>query len=194
MNRKDPSSEADWILALKDGTIWAYNELFHRYGKRLYGFSIGYLKSAQDAEEIVQEVFLKIWKNREELSDQKSFDAYLFTIAKNGVLNTIRKAQSEKVYLNYLQIHPEKNILLDEELNFKELERAYNKVIELLSPRRKEIFIMSKKLALSNADIAEKMNISIKTVENQMTSAISEIRRNLRSLGFSGIIFLELFH
>ena len=187
-------SEADWILALKEGNLWAYNELFERYGNRLYRFSIGYLKSAQDAEEIVQEVFLKIWKNREELSDQKSFESYLFTIAKNGILNTIRKAQSEKVYLSYLKLHPGKNILLDEELDFKELERAYKKGIEELSPRRKEIFIMSKELSLSNAEIAEKLNISIKTVENQMTSALADIRKNLRSLGFSGIIFLELFH
>jgi len=193
MNRKVPFSEADWVLALKNGNLWAYNELFDRYGKRLYGFAIGYLKSVPDAEEIVQEVFLKIWKNREDISVDKSFESYLFTIAKNGILNTIRKSQSEKVYLSYLKIHPEKNILLDEELNFKELERAYKKGIELLSPRRKEIYLMNRELALSNAEIAEKMNISIKTVENQMTSAISDIRRNLRSLGFSGIIFFELF-
>ena len=171
----------------------AFNKIFDRYGKRLYHFSLGYLKSSANAEEIVQDVFLKIWSNREELSVQKSFESYLFTIAKNGILNTIRKSNSEQTYLNYAKLHPGKNILVDEELDFKELEKSYKQSIEMLSPRRKEIYLLSREQSLSNAEIAEKMNISIKTVENQMTSAISEIRKNLRSLGFSGIIFFELF-
>jgi RNA polymerase sigma-70 factor (ECF subfamily) len=193
LNKSEHISESDWIQALKRGDIHAFNELFDRYGKRLYRFSMGYLKSTADAEEIVQEVFLKIWHNREELSAQKSFEAYLFTIAKNGILNTIRKSKSEQVYLNYVKIHPEKNVLLDDELNFNELDQAYKEAVEQLSPRRKEIFLLSREQFFTNAEIAEKMNISVKTVENQMTSALSEIRKSLRSLGFSGIIFFELF-
>ncbi len=186
-------SEAEWILALKEGDLQAFNELFAQYGKRLYHFSLGYLKSAENAEEIVQEVFMKIWDNRLELSAQKSLESFLFTIARNGILNTIRKSKSEQAYLNYVKIHPGKHVLLDEELNFNELEKAYHQAIEQLSPRRKEIFLLSREKAFSNAEIAEKMNISVKTVENQMTSAISEIKNNLRTLGFSGIIFFELF-
>lgn len=186
-------SETEWILALKEGDLVAFNHLFDRYGKRLFHFSIGYLKSAENAEEIVQEVFMRIWENRLELSAQKSIEAYLFTIARNGILNTIRKSKSEQAYLNYTKINSGKSVLLDEELNFNELEEAYNQVIEQLSPRRKEIFLLSKAQSFSNVEIAKKMNISVKTVENQMTSAISEIRKNLRSLGFSGIIFFELF-
>lgn len=186
-------SETEWILALKEGDLVAFNHLFDRYGKRLFHFSIGYLKSTENAEEIVQEVFMRIWENRLELSAQKSLEAYLFTIARNGILNTIRKSKSEQAYLNYTKINSGKNVLLDEELNFNELEEAYHQVIEQLSPRRKEIFLLSREQSFSNVEIAEKMNISVKTVENQMTSAISEIRKNLRSLGFSGIIFFELF-
>lgn len=193
MNINDYISDADLILSLKEGDMKAFNKIFDRYGKRLYHFSLGYLKSSANAEEIVQDVFLKIWSNREELSVQKSFESYLFTIAKNGILNTIRKSNSEQTYLNYAKLHPGKNILVDEELDFKELEKSYKQSIEMLSPRRKEIYLLSREQSLSNAEIAEKMNISIKTVENQMTSAISEIRKNLRSLGFSGIIFFELF-
>jgi len=193
MKKNDPISETDLVLALKDGNLQAFSELFDQYGKRLYHFSIRYLKSVEDAEEIVQDVFLKIWINRAELSAQKSFESYLFTITKNGILNTIRKSKSEQVYQNYVKLHPQKNVLLDDELDFNELEIAYKKVVDKLSPRRREIFILSRDQSLSNAEIAVKMNISLKTVENQMTSALSEIRRNLRSLGFSGIIFFELF-
>lgn len=193
MNKIDLFSDADLIIALKEGNLNAFNQVFDRYAKRLYRFSMGYLKSAENAEEIVQEVFLKIWNNREELIVQKSFDSYLFTIAKNGILNTIRKSKSEQAYLSYAKLYPGKNVLLDQELDFKELEKAYQEAIAQLSPRRKEIFLLSREQSLSNAEIAKRMNISVKTVENQMTSALAEIRKNLRSLGFSGIIFFELF-
>jgi RNA polymerase sigma-70 factor (ECF subfamily) len=84
-------------------------------------------------------------------------------------------------------------VLLDEELDFKELEKAYKSSIEQLSPRRKEIFVLSREQNLTNAEIAKKLGISVKTVENQVTSALSEIKNTLRSAGFSGLIFLELF-
>jgi RNA polymerase sigma-70 factor (ECF subfamily) len=187
------NSETDWIIALKDGNLQAFNELFDRYAKRLYHFSFGYLKSAEDAEEIVQEVFMKIWNNRMELLVQASIDSYIFTIAKNGILNTIRKLKSEQAYLNYIKINPGKNILLDDELNFNELEKAYNASIEQLSPRRREIYLLSKVHSFSNLEVSVKMNISVKTVENQMTSALAEIRKKMRSLGFCGIIFFDLF-
>lgn len=193
MNKIEQFSDAELIFALKEGDLKAFNQVFDRYAKRLYRFAMGYLKSAENAEEIVQEVFLKIWNNREELVAHKSFDSYLFTIAKNGILNTIRKSKSEQAYLSYAKLNPGKNVLLDQELDFKELEKAYHKAIAQLSPRRKEIFLLSREQSLSNAEIAKKMNISVKTVENQMTSALAEIRENLRSLGFSGIIFFELF-
>jgi RNA polymerase sigma-70 factor (ECF subfamily) len=186
-------SQAELIVALREGNLQAFSQLFDQYGKRLYHFSLGYLKSAEEAEEIVQEVFLKIWNKREELSEQKSLESYFFTIARNGILNTIRKSKFEKAYLNYVILNPERNSLLDEELNFRELERAYHEAIDSLPPRRKEIYLLSKEQSLSREEIAVKMNISVKTVENQMTSAISEIRKNLRKLGFSGIIFFELF-
>lgn len=193
MKRNDHISEVELIIALKEGDIQAFSQLFDRYGKRLFHFSVGYLKSAENAEEIVQDVFLKIWNNRQELLAQKSFESYLFTIAKNGILNTIRKSKSEQVYLNYKKIHPDKNVLLDDELDYKELEKAYTESVEKLSSKRKEIYLLSRQHSLSNAEIADRMNISVKTVENQMTSALSHIRKNLRSLGFSGIIFFELF-
>ena len=175
MSKNDCFSDPTWITALRQGNIQAFNELFDRYGKRLYHFSIGYLKSAQDAEEIVQEVFLKIWKTREELLVEKSFESYLFTIAKNAILNTIRKSKSEQVYLTYAKIYTGKNVLLDEELNFRELEKAYRLVIEQLSPHRKKIYVLSKEQALSNAEIAQMMNISVKTVENQLAIALQKI-------------------
>jgi RNA polymerase sigma-70 factor (ECF subfamily) len=134
-------TKVNWVLALRYGNLWAFNELFDRYENRLCRLCFAYLKSAEIEEEIVQEVLLKIWNNREELFLEKSFESYLFTIAKNGISNTIRKSKSEQAYLNYTRLHPGKNVLLDDELDFNELDIAYQNAIEQLSPRRKDFFI-----------------------------------------------------
>jgi RNA polymerase sigma-70 factor (ECF subfamily) len=183
----------DLLQQLKKSSPFAFQVLFDKYSQKIYRFSLSYLKDKAEAEEIVQEVFMKIWSSRNELVDHTSFESFLFTMAKNAILNTLRKSKYHQAYLEYSKLHPGKHALLDEELDFNELNRAYQKSVEGLSPRRREIYRLSREKNLSNAAIAEKMDISVKTVENQMTAALAEIKKNLRSLGFSGIIFFELF-
>ena len=78
MQQNEPiTSEAILVLSLKEGNLKAFSELFDRYAKRLQNFSMGYLKSVENAEEIVQDVFMKIWNIREELTVEKSFESYL---------------------------------------------------------------------------------------------------------------------
>jgi len=186
-------TDPELVNLLKKNSSFAFQILFDKYSQRIYRFSFSYFKSKEEAEEIVQEVFLKIWKMRGELSSGKSFDSLLFVIAKNTILNTIRKAKSEQVYLNYVLLNPAKDVSPDEELDFHELERIYNYAVDQLSPKRKEIFLLSRKDFLSNAEIASRLGISVKTVENQMTSALAEIKKKLRSRGFSGLFFFEIF-
>ncbi|RIJ50465.1 RNA polymerase sigma-70 factor [Maribellus luteus] len=188
-----PNKTNDLLEQIQKGSPFAFQVLFDNYSRKIYHFSMGYLKNKQEAEDIVQEVFLKIWKSREELLAGTSFESFLFTITRNAILNTIRKEKYQQVYMNYVKLHLEKNVLLDEELDFNELERAYKKSIDKLPPRRKEIFILSRYRNFSNVEIAKKMDVSVKTVENQMTSALADIRQNLLKLGFSGIIFFEIF-
>ena len=99
MNRAN-SNEPELVKALSKGEIRAFNDLFQLYGNRIYRFAIGYLKSQTEAEELVQDVFLKIWERRLELKDNLSFKAYLFTIA----FNLIRKHFTKKALLHkYLE-------------------------------------------------------------------------------------------
>lgn len=130
------------IAEVKNGSTQAFQQLFEQYGQKIYNFSLGYLKNKHDAEEIVQEVFLKIWKIREDLSDHFSFNSFVFTIAKNAILNTIRKEKYKQAYVGYSKLNPEKDILLDEELDFRELERLYRKSIDNLSPKRREVYLL----------------------------------------------------
>ncbi len=177
----------------RSGSYAAFNSIYFEYSKRLYVFAKSYLKNEVEVEGIVQEVFLKLWINRETLQDGLSFESYLFTITKNAVLNTLRSKKYKELYLNHQLAFPAKNILLEDELNFKELEKAYEAVIDSLSPRKKEVFQLSRIEFLSYKEISAKLGISVKTVENQMTSALSEIRMKISSLGFLGILFISLF-
>ncbi len=193
LNISKQYSGSEMVIALREGDIRAFNDLFDRYAKRLLYFSITYLKSEVEAEEIVQDVFIKLWTNRANLCDSKSIDSYLFTIAKNAILNTIRKSKSEHTYLEYIKVHKNKDFFLDDELDFNELNAAYLNAIEKLSPKRKEIYKLSREKSMSNLEIANHLGISIKTVENQMTSAIADVKKTLQSLGFSAIIYITLF-
>lgn len=100
MNEKGRNMEPRWVAELKNGNSLAFDELFRVYGKRMYHFSLGYLKSKTDAEELVQEVFMKIWLNRSSLNPEFSFNAYLFKIAYRQIAERFRKLYQEQKYLH----------------------------------------------------------------------------------------------
>lgn len=183
----------DQVRELKSGSCEAFTVLYFKYSKRLYAFAMSYLKNEVEVEEIVQDVFLSIWKNRTELKEDCSFDSYVFTIAKNAILNTLRSKKYKISYLNYKEAYPSKYILLEEELNFHELEKIYLSVVDTLSPRKREVFILNRVNLLSYKEVATKLGISVKTVENHMSSALAEIRLKISSLGCYGLLLVTFF-
>jgi RNA polymerase sigma-70 factor (family 1) len=173
------SRESKLIISLSKGNILAFNTLFKEYSVRLYHFSYGFLKSKSDAEEIVQEVFTKIWQKRGELRYELSFKSYLFTIAFNAIKKHYRtKAQISK-YMASTASGKQDNTT-SESINYNSLFKHVNELINQLPGRRKEIFIKSRFDGLSNSEISKDLKISKKTVENQLTNALSFIRVNLK--------------
>ena len=188
------NKERESIIGLKNNNFSAFDYLYNLYKERLYGFAVGYLKSDEEAKGLVQNVFLKVWENRNELIETKSFNAYLFTIAKNTILNHFRKRASEQLYVEHLK----KNYNLfhnrtAEDVEFADLEEQVNKIVELLPQRRKEIYHMSRSEGFSNEEIASKLNISRKTVENQITLAVKTLREKLGTVNIAVILFTYLF-
>lgn len=116
---------------------------FHIYGKRLYHFSLGYLKSKPDAEEIVQEVFLKIWHLRASLDPGLSFNAYLFKIAYRQIMERFRKLSLERRYLADIsaEVVPFTDEL-NERADYHSLLELVRKSIDRLPPRQKEVLLM----------------------------------------------------
>ena len=185
-------NESLLIRNLSKGNLLAFNTLYNWYSKRLYRFTLGYLKSEAEAEELVQEVFTIIWEKRTGLKDELSFKSFLFTIA----FNLIRKHFRTKAYLSEY-FKTSKNDDLDnqtsQKITYDSLYQYLNVLVNQLPGRRKEIFIKSRFEGLSTKEIAEELNISHKTVENQLTDALKFLRTHLSGESISVILFFMLY-
>lgn len=177
---------------LAKGNLLAFNTLYKEYSGRLYRFALGYLKSKDEAEELVQEVFTIIWEKRKDLKKELSFKSFLFTIA----FNIIRKHFRTKAYLtDYLktEMGDDLDMQTSQKITYDSLYRFITELVNQLPPKRKEIFIKSRFNGLTIKEISEEMQISHKTVENQLTDALKFLRTNLNKESISGILFLILF-
>ncbi len=185
-------NESLLVRNLSKGNLLAFNTLYKEYSGRLYRFAFGYLKSETEAEELVQEVFTIIWEKRTELKVELSFKSFLFTIA----FNIIRKHFRTKAYLSEYfktEINDDKDLQTSQKIIYDSLYKYITELVNQLPDRRKEIFIKSRFEGLSIKEIAEKLKISHKTVENQLTDALKFIRTNLNRESLPFILFFVLF-
>lgn len=184
--------EIQLVKSLKNGDILAFNELFDYYGRRLYHFSFRYLRSEPESEELVQEVFTRVWEKRSELKEGLSFRSYIFTIAFNIVRKHFRNRSLISTYFKS-QVIEDFNLETSEKIDFSFLRNKLDNLVSKLPMRRKEIFTKSRFEGLSVKEIAADMNISKKTVENQLTEALRFIRNNLTDERVVGLLFFYLF-
>ena len=185
-------NESLLVQNLSKGNLLAFNTLYNEYSNRLYRFALGYLKSEAEAEELVQEVFTKIWEKRADLKKELSFKSFLFTIA----FNIIRRHFRTKAYLSeYFKtgVISEPDMQTSQKITYDSLYQYITELVNQLPERRKEIFIKSRFEGLSIKEIAEKLKISHKTVENQLTDALKFIRTNLNRDNIPVILFFFLF-
>ncbi|MCY1721812.1 RNA polymerase sigma-70 factor [Prolixibacteraceae bacterium Z1-6] len=191
----DKQSHNDIIVRLKNNEIKAFDDIYHKYCNRLYGFVLKLIKQESDAEEIVQEVFVKIWASRQKIDENASFESFLFTIAYNNTISLLRKRVNEKKYLDYLQnlqIEIKSDTIIDD-LHFKDLDNQYRELINQLTPRQKEIYLLSRENGLTYKEIAEKLDISSNTVEIHISKAIQFIKSRIGKAMLVNVLFIDLF-
>lgn len=194
MKIKQSHTEQQLITLLRDGSQYAFEQLFGRYSQKLYLFSYSYLKSETEAEEIVQNVFLKLWENREKLRNETSFQSYLFTIAFNSIRKHYnQKARDERFRIGIIDLLSEENPSLESNPDFEILVRKLESLIDQMPDRRREIFIKRKKEGKSVHDIATEMEITPKTVENQITEAMNYLKKEFGKDRVSGLLFFYIF-
>ena len=172
----------------------AINSIFLAYSKRLYNFAFAYLKTEGDSKDVVQDVFVSLWNNRNNLKEDTNLEAYLFTITRNSVISIFRKKITENEYLRHLR---ETAIFQytenEEQYDYENLSNRIKELIDQLPEQRKLIFKLSKEQGLSNKAIAEELNISVKTVEDHMTKARRFLKSQLTEYGIAALLFYELF-
>lgn len=172
------------IRAFKKGDQRAFEKLFERHHKKLYAYLMRLFDSKEDAEEIVQESFIKIWEKREEFIEGYSFDAFLFKIAKNTFLNFVREKVNRKVFEDHFQlIHELETESADDYVIFNETREIIQLIIGEMPPKRREIFILRKIEGLSRKEIAEKLGISVVTVDSQLLKANNYLKDELKKYG-----------
>ena len=185
-------NEAQLVKSLSKDNILAFNTLFREYSGRLYRFAYGYLKSEDLSEELVQEVFTRIWENRKSLKSEYSFKSYLFTIA----FNIIKKHFRREVYISQYfkkRIAEDFDLSTTKKVDYDSLYQYVSELADQLPARRKEIFIKSRFEGLSIKEIAEELKISHKTVENQLTDALRFIRSHIKRESLPFLLFIALF-
>lgn len=188
-------SNTELLLLLKKDDKVAFYHLYERYSKRLFSFAFRFIKKEADAEEIVQEVFLKIWETRHKIDAYTSFDSFLFTIAYNSTVSLFRKRLSEKKYLEHIQALQQENEAPDliDEVQFNDLNEKIQSLLDKLTPRQQEIFRLSRESGLSHSEIAQKLNISTNTVKKHIANTLSFLKENLDSSLLVNILFFSLF-
>lgn len=179
------------IRQLNKGDIEAFNKLFNLYSSKLYHFSLGYLKSREDSEELVQDIFCKLWDNRKLIKEHHDFKAYLFTIAFNYIKKHFRSKAIINRYMDYTSAT--KTSFMEDDVNYPSLRNFVDTLVEKMPEKRRAVFIKSRFEGKSNSDISEELNISKSTVENHLNLALRFLRNNIGSEHLTAALFFSLF-
>lgn len=180
------------LKKLRKSDVRAFDQLYYRYAERLLGFAMTFFNQQEVAEEAVQEIFVRIWEKRGELDPEKCFKAYLFQSVKFYMYNYLRDRKNacmisevpEEVFVK------ERNV--QDELTFEEMEAATNALIEKLPEIQREVFKQNKMEGKSSSEIAEKMNLSKRTIEHHLYLASKTLR--LERLHHPSFLMIFCFH
>lgn len=169
-------------LRIKLGDEQAFELLFRKYYIRMCGFANKFLNDPEESREIVQEVFIKIWEGREDIDPDDSLKAYIFKITQNQSLNRLRRKKIESKYVEiYKLVYSEHSEFTSHEtLLARELEDNISTAMNTIPPKCRRVFELSRLEGLKYSEIAKVLNISVKTVEAQMSKALNILRFQLK--------------
>ncbi len=191
---KELDTDNELIEKLRIGDVEAFDQVYHRYAGKLYAFSLKYLKSKEDSEELVQSVFLKVWENQKNLKKDTSFKSYLFTIAYNEICNLFRRRKYQQ---NFINISISENIEAsgetEDQIEFQFVSEQVEQIISKLPEKQKTIFRKSRQEGKSTKEIADELGLSPGTVDNYISESLKFIRINLKDNQFSILLFISLF-
>ncbi len=183
--------EKQWVIALKNGDEHALKAIFNQYYKYLIVTANNYIGDDQKAKDIVQDIFFELWKKRTQINVQSSLKAYLRRAAINRSLNYIKSSRRFQFGDTVLDMElKDREERIDEVLEANDLQQVINHTIDQLPARCRLVFLLSRKENFSHKKIAAELNISMKTIENQITKALKLIRKSVEKYGVNPFFLL----
>lgn len=193
MQTLTPYDEIQTLLLIVQGDQKAFTKLVDIYWSTVYNHALAYSKSTQVAQEITQDIFLKVWNKKENLREIENFKGYLFILGRNQIISTMRKKLQENVEADFINL-PEKVWLPDHQICYKEMNQEILNAIEKLPPVRKKVFKMSRFEGLTYQEIAINLQISKNTVKDHIAIALIFLKTHLQTYRvFLPWIFLSLY-
>jgi RNA polymerase sigma-70 factor (ECF subfamily) len=185
LNEIDNADDNLLVTRIREDDKDAFKSLYKRYSKKIYYFSLKYLGNNVEAEELVQSVFINVWENRKSLDASNSVKSYIYKAAVNYIYNYLKKKTIHARFIES-QLHKEENHsnLTYEQVFFHDLEGSINSIFGTLPSQQQKIFRLNRDEGLTHLEIATKLDLSVRTVENQMYRALKTIRTILKKKYF----------
>lgn len=181
MAHHNSHTEKELLVQVSEGDEKAFKDLFAIYYEQLYHYIFGFIKSKQVSEELVMDVFLKIWLGRDLITQIEKFDAFLFRVAHNKSIDFLRSAARDPEFKDLLweSIQLANNVEPDSSILMQEYEIKLREAVSLLSPQRKKVYQMSREQDMTHDQIAAQLNLSKSTINNHIVEAQRFIRTYL---------------
>jgi RNA polymerase sigma-70 factor, ECF subfamily len=169
-----------WLEGLRSGNEKIFQDIFNAYYEPLCRFSLNRIESKEEAEEIVQDVFVKLWIKREDLVIQQSLKSYLYRMVQNRIINRSEHRKIRKIHQQHVLSNPPEHFASENDFHEEELNNLAAKAEKTMPEKRRQVYELSRKKGLKYSEIAEKMGISIKTVEVHLSKALDHMRVYLK--------------
>jgi RNA polymerase sigma-70 factor (family 1) len=187
-------SDIELVERLQKGDVEAFDLIYEKYSGKLYAFGLKYLKSTDEAEELVQSVFLKLWENYKNLKKGTSFKSYLFTIAYNDICNLFRKRKYLQRFISdYAAENSHSSSEAEDSIDYRSVLERVQQIINKLPERQKTIFIKSRLEGKSTKEIAEEIGLSPGTVDNYISESLRFIRSRINKENLPMLLLFSLF-
>jgi len=185
-------SENEMLLSVQTGNLTAFEMVFKTFYQPLCRYAYSFLNNKDEAEEVVQSTFIQVWEKRSSIEIQTSFKSYLYRMVRNACLNVIKHEKVKQMHVNYEMAYGEvMRESVHETVTSNELETKISEAMLKLPEQCRIVFQLSRFEDLKYAEIAEQLQISVKTVENQMGKALKIMRENLKEYLPLLIVFLN---
>lgn len=187
-------SDSELVERLQKGDVEAFDLTYEKYSGKLYSFGLKYLRSASEAEELVQSVYLKLWENYKNLRNETSFKSYLFTIAYNDICHIFKKRSYRQKYLDdTVYLNSQSTSETEDDIDYKSAMEQILHIVDKLPERQKTVFLKSRQECKTTKEIADEVGLSQGTVDNYISDALKFIRSHLHKTSLSVLLILSLY-